>query len=281
MDTIHKAIFFTDISTMLDTTKLISNWKQYLITWNHSSRMSTARLASKCHYCLGLLQMRSNEQAQSPVMGTQCHHWGGWGWIGSPCAMSGAGQGWRVDMSYVWRESGPCVGLCIEVQFVMGNGHMGTHPLNRMTDTCKNITFLQLHWQAVIIAHCRKLMFSVVSTSQPFWIHRCRGSHMTITMMHWSSIYKHLVTFSGQDWRPVHFCSLQKSTSPISPGAWWLLKKRLASYWNAFLLISTITCLVFLHHWKYDKGFLHTRSMYTSVGLDIQLVKYSSFLTSR
>ena len=35
--------------------------------------------------------------------------------------------------------------LYSEVQYIMGNGHMP--PPNR--DTCENITFPQLHWQAV------------------------------------------------------------------------------------------------------------------------------------
>ena len=33
----------------------------------------------------------------------------------------------------------------------MGNGHSGHPASNRMTDTCENITFLQLRRQAVII----------------------------------------------------------------------------------------------------------------------------------
>ena len=44
-------------------------------------------------------------------------------------------------------------GLQSEVQCITGNGHMGTpFPLNRMTDTCKNITFQQLPWRAVNIS---------------------------------------------------------------------------------------------------------------------------------
>ena len=53
----------------------------------------------------------------------------GWGLRGSAGVMLG---GWE------WA-------LYSEVQCIMGNDHMGT-PVNRQTDTTKNITFLQLHW---------------------------------------------------------------------------------------------------------------------------------------
>ena len=39
--------------------------------------------------------------------------------------------------------------LCREVQCIMGNGYKGI-PLNRMTDTCENITFPQLRWRVVM-----------------------------------------------------------------------------------------------------------------------------------
>ena len=44
---------------------------------------------------------------------------------------------------------GPCLegGLYSEVQYIIGNGHMGAPPpSNRMTDTCENMTFPELHW---------------------------------------------------------------------------------------------------------------------------------------
>ena len=55
----------------------------------------------------------------------------------------------------------PCLGAGVgvggslfgEVQCIMGNGQVGPTPpvLNRMTNTTKNITFLQLRWPQVII----------------------------------------------------------------------------------------------------------------------------------
>ena len=40
--------------------------------------------------------------------------------------------------------------LYSEVQWIMGNGHIGTTPLmGRMTDTTENITFPQLRWGTV------------------------------------------------------------------------------------------------------------------------------------
>ena len=51
----------------------------------------------------------------------------------------GQGQG---SLSDVQRE----IGLYSEVQFTMGNGHMGTLSLmTRQTDMTENITFPQLH----------------------------------------------------------------------------------------------------------------------------------------
>ena len=40
--------------------------------------------------------------------------------------------------------------ICSEVQYILGNGHMG-NPFKQMTDTSENITFLQLRWLAVRI----------------------------------------------------------------------------------------------------------------------------------
>ena len=52
-------------------------------------------------------------------------------------------------MSDVWEWALGCgVALYNEVQFIMGNGHIGS-PCGQ-TDRTENITFPQLHWQAVI-----------------------------------------------------------------------------------------------------------------------------------
>ena len=41
----------------------------------------------------------------------------------------------------------------IDVQCIIGNGHMGTpSPVDRQTDTCENITFPQLRWRLVIMS---------------------------------------------------------------------------------------------------------------------------------
>ena len=58
----------------------------------------------------------------------------------SSCPTSGGGEwGWGNGDS---ARGSPCS----ENQSVMGNGQMGTPLLNRITDTCENITFQQLRW---------------------------------------------------------------------------------------------------------------------------------------
>ena len=52
------------------------------------------------------------------------------------------GHGWGGAKAHVWGG-----GLNSEVQCIMGNGHMGTHP--RKTDMIENITFPRLRWRAV------------------------------------------------------------------------------------------------------------------------------------
>ena len=47
-----------------------------------------------------------------------------------------------------WNWAGPVQWSC-EVQCGISNGHMRTPHVDRQTDTCKNITFLQLCWRAV------------------------------------------------------------------------------------------------------------------------------------
>ena len=84
--------------------------------------------------------------------------WTGLQWWPPDVISRGPGLGvyvwcWETGLGVIYlisrRGPGP-VGLYSEVQYIMGNGHMGTAcPLSRMTDTTENITFPQLRWQAV------------------------------------------------------------------------------------------------------------------------------------
>ena len=55
--------------------------------------------------------------------------------------------GTSLIMSYV-REGAGRKALYTEVQYIMGNGHMGSPLVSSLTDTSENITFLQLRWRA-------------------------------------------------------------------------------------------------------------------------------------
>ena len=90
-----------------------SPFKTLTKTRKHSGRMFIARLPTVC-----------------ASVATRCNYWGT-----------------SLIMSDV-RGSGRKA-LYTEVQYIMGNGHMGSPLLNRQTDTSENITFLQIRWQAV------------------------------------------------------------------------------------------------------------------------------------
>ena len=53
--------------------------------------------------------------------------------------------------------SGTGAFLYVEIQCIMGNGHMGTAPTCGPTHTIENITFPLLNWWTVIIYGCYKL----------------------------------------------------------------------------------------------------------------------------
>ena len=71
-------------------------------------------------------------------------------------------------------------GLYSEVQCIIGNGHRGT-PLDRITDTCENITFPQLRWQAVTTPIMRYLQFE---KSCGIWTGCCCSSNV-ISVRRW------------------------------------------------------------------------------------------------
>ena len=52
-------------------------------------------------------------------------------------------------MSWGGAKAGAGGSLYGEIQCTMGNGHTGTSPPNRMTDTTENITFQELRFWAV------------------------------------------------------------------------------------------------------------------------------------
>ena len=49
-----------------------------------------------------------------------------------------------------------------EVQCIMGNGHIGTLPLDRMVDTTENIPLLQFHWWVVNMSESYCVIFTVL-----------------------------------------------------------------------------------------------------------------------
>ena len=118
--------------------------------------MHTARLPTVCR-CFGGHQMSvlvgggglysevqlTRSLNRTPVMATRCHKQG----AGAKGGLMSEGLGKGHPKSHVW--SG---GLDIEVQCIVGNGHIRTlSPWTEwQTDTCEKNTFPQLRWRAVI-----------------------------------------------------------------------------------------------------------------------------------
>ena len=103
---------------------------------------------------------------------------------GCPCwaslNMSGGGEAavqWGPRWTNLWRGV-PCTGgcLCGEVQYIMGNGHMGCPLL--VDGQTEKITFPQLYWRAVIIYMKPKPVVSF-----PPWRHRCRGKWSIVDIL--------------------------------------------------------------------------------------------------
>ena len=82
-------------------------------------------------------------------------------------------------------------GLYSEVQRIMGNGQMGTPPVDKQTHICENIIFQQLRWRAVITNERNKIKRfddqvylkcnkCISIYARPLWIENCQSNIFTI-----------------------------------------------------------------------------------------------------
>ena len=109
--------------------------------------------------------------------------------------------------------------------------------------TANRYFYYQSYFFAARQLICMKVVFSLVSVD--------KGSHVTITMMHWTSLYRHpLVAKTG-----CLFKLVDLKTSLYSPnwcwhlvaGYMWWTSGRYASYWNAFLFFHMPDFPIFYH----------------------------------